>query len=98
MRVRIIQKALLHNITGLGGFLTGLAGKVVLARVFRRTPEWRSHYRFTEAMLAYTVVMLVVQAVLPDSISGLTQRLFIASLLVWIEVTAIVLYRRLSTE
>ena len=54
--------------------------------------------RFTQAMLAYAVVMLVVQAVLPDSTSGLTQRLFIASLLEWIEVTAIVLYRRLSTE
>jgi hypothetical membrane protein len=91
-------EALVHNLTGFGGFLVAMASMVVMARVFRRLPEWSGHYRFTQFCFAWALIALLANAAGPDSLGGLLQRIFIASLLTWIEGTAIFLYRRLRAE
>ena len=82
----------LHNATGLFGFLCAIAGMLVLARKWRRDPEWQSYSRFTFVAALVSIGglawFIVMQSTDTDPASGLAQRVFIVALLVWITVTA----------
>ena len=92
---------LLHNITGLTGFVAAIVGMFVLARRWRSDPNWRSHVGFTRgaACVASTglVWFVATQALDAQSLSGIAQRTFAGALLVWITVTAVRLTREAST-
>jgi hypothetical membrane protein len=83
---------LLHNITGLTGFVAAIAGALVLARRWRHDRRWRSHIRFTRIIAALATAGLIwfvaTQALDAQSLAGLAQRTFIAALLLWIAATA----------
>ena len=83
---------LLHNITGLAGFIAAIAGMIVLSRSWRGDPNWRSQARFTLAAAVVAIGGLVwfvaTQALDAQSLAGIAQRTFIAALLTWIAVTA----------
>lgn len=89
--------ALLHIVTAIAGFLAALAGMFVLARRWQGEPEWRSHGSFTRGAafvtLAGLAAFIVTQAAEVESVDGLVQRIFVATLLTWIVVTAARLYR-----
>ena len=88
---------LLHNITGLAGFVAVIAGMFVLARLWHVDPAWRSHALFTRRTTFVALVGLIgfvaTQAMDVDTVDGLLQRIFVAAILVWITTTALRLYR-----
>lgn len=83
---------LLHNITGLTGFVSVIAGMMVLARRWHDDPRWRSHVRFTQRAALVAIGGLVsfvfTQALDAQSLAGVAQRVFAGALLLWIAITA----------
>ena len=69
---------------------------LVLARCWADDPAWITHVRFTRRAAFVAVVGLgafvVTQAAELDSIDGLVQRVFAATLLIWITATALRLH------
>ncbi len=93
---------LLHNVTGLSGFIATIVGMFLLARRWRDDPIWQSHARFTRTV-AFVAVgglagFVITQALDAQSLAGLAQRIFAGALLLWIAVTAWKLYRQLDTD
>ena len=90
--------ALLHNITGLAGFVAAVAAMLVLARRWRRDPTWRPHARFTRraaiVALASLLWFVATQATDAQSFAGIAQRIFAGALLLWITLTAARLLRQ----
>ncbi len=93
---------LLHNVTGLSGFIAAIVGMFVLARRWRDDPTWQSHARFTRAVALVAVGSLawfvITQALDTQSLAGLAQRIFAGGLLLWIAVTAWKTYRQLEPD
>ena len=93
---------LLHNITGLAGFVAAVAGMLVLSRRWRHDPRWQSHARLTRAAafvaLAGLVGFIATEALEAEAIDGLLQRVFVAALLGWITITGLRLSRESSRE
>jgi len=93
---------LLHNVTGLSGFIAAIVGMFVLARRWREDPAWQSHALFTKRAASVAMVGLVwfviTQAADIQSLAGVAQRTFVGALLLWIAVTAWKLHRQLETD
>ncbi len=91
---------LLHNITGLAGFIGAIAGMLILARRWQGDARWQSHVGFTRGAalvaLAGLVWFVVTQALDAQSLAGIAQRIFAGALLLWIAVTAARVYRETS--
>ena len=89
---------LLHNLTGLAGFLAAITGMILLARRWRTETEWQGHVRFTRGAIVLAVVGLIwfiaMEATGAQQWSGLAQRTFVVALLSWIFVTALRLRRQ----
>lgn len=83
---------LLHNITGLVGFVAAIAGMIVLARRWRKDPDWSSHVNFTWIAIVVAIVGLAsfvaTQALDTHTFAGFAQRTFAGALLLWIAATA----------
>lgn len=93
---------LLHNVTGLSGFIAAILGMFVLARRWRDDPIWQSHARFTRTV-AFVAIgglagFVITQVLDAQSLAGLAQRIFAGALLLWIAVTAWKLYRQVDTD
>ena len=92
----------LHIVTGLLGFVAAIAGMFVLARRWRNDPIWSAHARFTRIAALAGIVGLIgfvaTQAADAPTYSGLTQRSFVAVLLVWIAATALRLVRVIDSN
>lgn len=93
---------LLHNVTGLAGFVAAMAGMFVLQRRWRSDPRWQSHIRFTRIALIVASVGLawfVVTSALDSTVLvGVAQRVYVGALLAWTVVTAARLYREIAME
>jgi hypothetical membrane protein len=93
---------LLHNITGLSGFVAAILGMLVLARRWREDANWQSHARFTVRAASVALVGLVsfviTQATGTQAVAGLAQRVFVIALLTWIVITAWKLRRGLDAR
>lgn len=93
---------LIHNLTGLSGFIASIVGMSLLARRFRRDPTWRSHAGFTRGAVMVArlglVWFVITQAADLQSVAGVAQRTFAGALLLWIAVTAWSLVRHLDEE
>lgn len=91
---------LLHNVTGLSGFLATIMGMVVLTRRWRSDPTWQSYVSFTRGAVAVAfaglVWFVITQAADIQSLAGIAQRIFAGTLLLWIAVTAWKLHRVLE--
>lgn len=88
---------LLHNLTGLAGFLAAITGMILLVRRWRNDEEWRSHVSFTRGAITLAIVGLVwfvaLEATGATQWNGLAQRTFVVALLGWIFVTGLRLRR-----
>ena len=88
---------LLHNITGVAGFIAAIVGMFVLARRWSHDPRWQTHIPFTRAAasvaIAGLVWFVVTQATDAQAFAGIAQRVFIGAFLLWISVTAVRIYR-----
>lgn len=93
---------LLHNVTGLTGFVATIAGMFVLARRWRRDPAWQTYAGFTwgamSVALAGLTWFVITQAADLQSLAGIAQRTFAGALLLWIGATAWKLHRLLQTD
>ncbi len=93
---------LLHNVTGLSGFLATIIGMLVLTRRWRSDPTWESHASFTRgavvAASAGLVWFVVTQAADIQGLAGIAQRTFAGALLLWIAATAWKLHRLLEAD
>ncbi len=93
---------LLHNITGLAGFIAAIAGMFILARRWRDDPLWKSHVGFTRSAAFMAVGGLawfvITQALDAEPLTGIAQRVFVSALLLWTAVTAWKLHRQLETD
>ena len=88
----------LHNVTGLVGFVSAIAGIFVISRGLKGDPFWRRFHRFSLVVGFATLVSLllwigVAKAAEVDSLNGLLQRLFIGFWFLWVEVIAIRLFQ-----
>ena len=87
---------LLHNVTGIAGFVAAIAGMFVLARRWESVHGWASHAQFTRGAawvaLAGLIGFIVTKATQAEAIDGLVQRVFVVAFLGWIVVTARRLY------
>jgi hypothetical membrane protein len=92
---------LLHNITGITGFIAVILAMTAFARRWQLDPIWRGHARFTRQAAALAVAGLVsfiiVSAALPTGPRGLLQRVFVGALFVWLMVTSWRLHTRQVT-
>lgn len=88
---------LLHNVTGLMGFVAAIAGMIVLARRWANDPDWRSLVTFTRSAVAVAIAGLAsfvaTQALDIQTFAGVAQRTFAGALLLWITVTSAHLVR-----
>jgi hypothetical membrane protein len=88
---------LVHNVTGLAGFLSAIAGVFLVSRTFRDDPAWKS-YRLYSVMTAVAgLASLVLWIALAKvarihMFNGVLQRVFAATIFVWIEVVAVRLF------
>ena len=88
----------LHNVTGLVGFISAIAGMFVISRGLKGDPFWRRFHRFSLVAAVATLVSLllwigVAKAAEVDSVNGLLQRLFIGVWFLWVEVIAIRMFQ-----
>jgi hypothetical membrane protein len=93
---------LLHNMTGLSGFIAAIAGMFILARRWRDDPVWQPHVGFTRfaafVALGGLAWFVGTQALDAGSFAGIAQRVFVSALLLWIAVTAWKLHRQLEPD
>lgn len=94
-------EGLLHNVTGVTGFLAALVAMFLLSRRWADDPAWRSHVPFTRIALgvasAGLVWFIATQIADAQSLSGVAQRVFVGALLIWIATTAARLHRVVTT-
>jgi hypothetical protein len=86
-----------HNVTGLAGFLSAIAGVFVISRTFGVDPAWQSHRAYSVitavAGLASLVLWIALAKVARIQIlNGVLQRVFAAMIFMWIEVVAVRLF------
>lgn len=91
-------EGLLHNVTGVIGFVAMISGMAILARRWRTDAEWKPYVPFTLSAATVAIVGLVVfvftQANDIQTFAGVAQRVFAGAFLIWIAVTAARLLRR----
>jgi len=93
---------LLHNITGMAGFLAAILGMFVLAKRWQSDSRWQSHVGFTRRAAFVAIGGLVwfvaTQALDAQSTAGISQRVFVGALLLWIATTAAKLARDVASS
>jgi hypothetical membrane protein len=91
----------LHNLTGVVGFVSAIAGMLLLSRHWRRTSRWSAHARTTVVLAGIAVAALAAflpMAVLDAPGAGVAQRIFVGALLLWLFLTALRLSREFPRE
>ena len=86
-----------HNITGLAGFLSVIAGVFLISRIFAIDPNWKSYrgYSVMTAVVGLASLVLwiaLAKAARIEIMNGSLQRLFAGTILLWIEVIAVRLF------
>ena len=93
---------LLHNISGIAGFIAAIAGMFILARRWRDDPIWQPHAGFTRiaafVALGGLAWFVGTQALDAENFAGVAQRVFAIALLLWIATTAGKLYRQMEND
>lgn len=96
---RMTQHGLIHNMDALANFLCGLIAALFLAASFGDDPRWRP-FRGTALIVAVVGVLALVNQFLTDALrlpwSGVSNRVFAASLMIWLLLTALYM-RRVAT-
>ena len=83
-----------HNVTGLAGFLSAIAGVFLMSRAFGVDRHWKPYDVYSVVTAGAGLVSLVLWIALAkvvriQSVNGVLQRVFAATIFVWIEVIAI---------
>lgn len=93
---------LTHNVSGLIGFVAAVASMFILGRRWHDQPAWRGHASFTRVVRWITISGLVwfvaTQAADAQATSGLAQRIFAGSLLIWVGMTGLRLRQVLTDQ
>lgn len=88
---------LLHNTTGMTGFVAAIVAMFLLARRWRDDATWGRHALYTRisgyVALGGLIAFVITQAAQIDSIDGLVQRIFAVTLLLWVALTSAELLR-----
>lgn len=83
----------LHNAAGLLGFLLMISGIFIISRRLTSDSNWKSYRTYSVITAIIGLIGLVAwigiaKAARIESVNGLLQRIFIATILSWIEITA----------
>lgn len=86
-----------HNVTGLAGFLSAIAGVFLISRRFGADPNWESYRAYSVITAVAGLASLVLWIALAKAariqiMNGLLQRVFAGTILLWIEVMAVRLF------
>lgn len=94
-RQNMSVEATLHQVVSIIAFLAGILGLAILAYRFRSLPAWRSLWRYTAASSAAALVLLLVlnASVESRALTGIWQRLFLATLYLWCAVVGVRAFR-----
>jgi hypothetical protein len=86
---------LIHNAIGPVAFLCAVAGAAILGLQFRRIAEWQSLWRYSvwSSVLALGLFIALASSVDARHLTGLWQRLFLATVFSWCAVIGIHAFR-----
>ena len=87
-------EGIIHNIAASIVFWFFPVGSLLMALSFRRDPCWQKFYRYSVFTAGLALVLVVLVVVLEDSASwfGLAERVLVANMIIWVEVTAVRLF------
>ena len=91
----------MHNLTGLVGFVAGIAGIFIISRRFKGDPDWAPLYRVSRVFGVTALISLVLWIGIAkiaeiESVNGVLQRLYVGVWIVWAEIVAFKLFSSLS--
>jgi hypothetical membrane protein len=90
-------EATIHDSAAVASFLLSVVVAFLFARVFRREDLWAKHARFTFIFAVLLLAAFLLFPVLGDDQFGLSQRIFIGILMIWLLATAYRLWTWTST-
>jgi hypothetical membrane protein len=93
-------EATLHRVVSITAFIAGILGTALCAYHFRRLAAWRSLWRYSAASSAAALVLLLVlnASVESRALTGVWQRLFLATLYLWCAVVGLHAFRSATPE
>ena len=83
----------LHGYAAVLSFVTVLAAPIVLARPFRSQPAWHNLAAYSVGTTVAGLILLVAYVAVPDTWTGLAQRLFVTVPVAWTAVVGARLVR-----
>jgi hypothetical protein len=84
-----------HNAIGPASFVALACGAGLLGRAFRRLPRFRplSSYSFVTSVLGLLLVVAMARSLEAKALTGLWQRLFLATMFLWCAVVGVRVFR-----
>jgi Protein of unknown function (DUF998) len=84
----------IHGFVASASFLLFPIAILALIPSIKKDPNWRGLYYYTLVTLVLAVVLVITVRVLPEtnSLFGLMERLLVANMIIWVEVTAVNLF------
>ena len=85
----------IHNLTATGAFWIFPVAILIIAPSLRNDPDWRGIFLYTVIAAILAVALVITLGVLPDETSwfGLLERILVANMIIWVEISAINLLR-----
>jgi len=90
----------IHDLVSVIAFLAFASGAAVWGAMFLRMPGWRGFgfYSFASTAASLVVLVAMIQSESARDGTGLYQRLFLATLMIWLAAIAVRLLRRTASE
>jgi len=81
----------IHGLTATAAFWIFPVAILVIAASLRSDPNWKRIFRYTIIAGILAIALVITLGILPDEASwfGLLERIFVANMIIWVEVAAI---------
>jgi len=87
-------EGIIHNIAASIVFWLFPVVSLLMAPSFRRDPHWQDFFKYTLVTAVLALVLVIAVVIMEDSTSwfGLAERILVANMIFWVEVTAVRLF------